>query len=74
MKEESGETSEKTEQKVMEVFNTIGSNATNKNIDIAHRVGRQVPTRTRPIIVRLTDTKSKTNIMKNKRQLKGKNG
>ena len=66
------ETATETEQHVTELIRTkLNIDITERDIDIAHRLGKKIHNHTRGVIVRLISRKMKDRIIKEKKKLKG---
>lgn len=71
LEEDREETTDKVEEKVRKLLLTKGVISTAMiKIDRAHRIGKKVNGRNRPIVVRFTYFKDKVTILKNSKQLK----
>ena len=71
VEQERGETPETVERKAVQLMRETGADITSADIEACHRVGRP-KNGSRPIIVRFANRKKRTELMKMKRNLKGK--
>lgn len=63
---------ENLEERVLSVINkNLKINMTNDKIDRIHRIGKKINNKTRPIIVKFTSYRYKSEVYKNKKLLKG---
>lgn len=73
IKDTERETYIKREEEIVKLMKTIGVKMGTDSIDMTYRIGRFNPEKERPIVVKLTYEKSKYEILRNAKNLKGSN-